>query len=124
MVIPYAAGISEDIRHVCRGFKIRIVLKSGPTLRSMLTKVKDTLRCNRYIVSSVAAARSSSGLTKRRLKMRLKEHQGACKRAMMKTSAVVENAWENYHPIHWEETTVLDHAGRQELLVKEACTFR
>ena len=51
VVVPYAAGISEDIRHVCRGFKIRIVLKSGRTRRSMLTKVKDTLRSNRYIVS-------------------------------------------------------------------------
>ena len=26
----------------------------------------------------------------------------------------------NYHPIYWEETTVLDHGRGQELLVKEA----
>ena len=26
----------------------------------------------------------------------------------------------NHHPIHWLETTVLDHGRRQELLVKEA----
>ena len=61
MVIPYVAGISEDIRHVCRGFKIRIVFKSERTLHSMLTKVKDTLRSNRYIVSPAATARSTSG---------------------------------------------------------------
>ena len=42
-VIPSAAGMSEDIRHVCSKFNIRVVLKSGWTLRSMLTKVKDTL---------------------------------------------------------------------------------
>ena len=35
---------------------------------------------------------------------------------MMEKSAVVEYTWENHHPIHCEETTVLDH---QELLVKE-----
>ena len=28
MVIPYVAGMSEDIRHVCRKFKIRVVFKS------------------------------------------------------------------------------------------------
>ena len=40
MVIPYVAGMSEDIRRVC---SIRVVFKSGQTLCSMLTKVKDTL---------------------------------------------------------------------------------
>ena len=27
---------------------------------------------------------------------------------------------DNYHPIHWKETTVLDHGRGKELLVKEA----
>ena len=39
---------------------------------------------------------------------------------MMEKLAVVEHARENHHPIHWEETTVLDHGRGQELLVKEA----
>ena len=43
VVIPYVAGMSEDIRCVCRKFNIRVVFKSGRTLRSMLTKAKDTL---------------------------------------------------------------------------------
>ena len=38
----------------------------------------------------------------------------------MEKSAAVEHAWENHHPISWEETTVLDHGRGQELLVKEA----
>ena len=38
----------------------------------------------------------------------------------MEKSAVVEHACEHHHSIHWEETTVLDHGRRQELLVKEA----
>ena len=42
VMIPYVAGMSEDIRRVCREFNI-IVVKSGGTLRSMLTKVKDRL---------------------------------------------------------------------------------
>ena len=39
---------------------------------------------------------------------------------MMEKSALAERAWENHHPIHWEETTVLDHGRGQELLVKGA----
>ena len=39
---------------------------------------------------------------------------------MMEKSAVAEHVWENHHPTNWEETTVLDHDRRQELLVKEA----
>ena len=38
----------------------------------------------------------------------------------MEKSAVAEHAWENHHPIDWEETTVLDHGRGQELLLKEA----
>ena len=39
--LPYVAGVSERIRRVCRDFDIRVVFKSGSTLRSLLTKVKD-----------------------------------------------------------------------------------
>jgi len=38
---------------------------------------------------------------------------------MTEKSAVAEHVWENYHPIHWEETTGLDHGRGQELLVKD-----
>jgi len=38
----------------------------------------------------------------------------------MVKSAVAEHAWEHHHPIHGEETPVLDHGRGQELLVKEA----
>ena len=60
------------------------------------------------------------GETKRRLETRLKEHRDACERGMMEKSAVAEHAWENHHPIDWEETTVLDRGRGQELLLKEA----
>ena len=33
--IPYVAGISEGIRHVCRKLNMRVVTKSGRTLCSM-----------------------------------------------------------------------------------------
>ena len=124
VVIPYVAGMSEDIRRVCRKFNIRVVFKSGRTLRSMLTKVKDTLppgkQSNVVYRIPCSCGQVYIGETKRRLETRLKEHRDACERGMMEKSAVAEHAWEHHHPIHWEETTVLDHGRGQELLVKEA----
>ena len=38
----------------------------------------------------------------------------------MKNSDVAEDAWENHHPIHCEETTILDHGRGGELLVNKA----
>ena len=42
-VIPYVSGVSERIRKACEKYNFNIVFKSGPTLRSLLTKVKDPL---------------------------------------------------------------------------------
>ena len=105
-------------------FNIRVVFKSGQTLRSMLTKVKDTLPLGKQsnVVYRIpcSCGQVYIGETKRRLETRLKEHRDACERGMMEKSAVAEHAWENHHPIDWEETTVLDRGRGQELLLKEA----
>ena len=45
--IPYISGISEDIRRICRRFNIRVAFRSGTSLRSMLSKVKDPSNYNR-----------------------------------------------------------------------------
>ena len=60
------------------------------------------------------------GETRQRLETRLKKHQDACERGMKEKSAVAEHAWENHHPIDWEETIVLNHGRGKELLVKGA----
>jgi len=121
VVIPYVAGMSEDVRRVCRKFNI---FKSGRTLHLMLTKVKDTLPlCKQFnVVYCIPCSCSQVYIreTRQRLEMRLKEHQGACERRMMEKSAVAEHVWESHHPIDWKETMVLDHGRGQELLVKEA----
>ena len=124
VVIPYVAGMSEDIRRVCRKLNIRVVFKSGRTLRSMFTKAKYTLPLGKQsnVVYRFPCSCSQVYIreTKRRLETRLKEYWDACERGMMEKSALAEHAWENYHPIDWEETTVLDHGRGQDLLVKEA----
>ena len=41
MVIPYVAGISEDIRRICRGHNIRVAFRLSRTLWAMQSCVKD-----------------------------------------------------------------------------------
>ena len=50
--LPYVAGVSERIRKVCQDFNIQAVFKSGPTLRSLLTKVKIPFRSTNSQISS------------------------------------------------------------------------
>ncbi len=42
LTIPYIAGLSESIQRVCRDVDIKTAFKLGKTLRSHLTKVKDS----------------------------------------------------------------------------------
>ena len=42
MMLPYVAGVSERIRKACRNYYIKVVFRSGPTFRSMLTNTAFT----------------------------------------------------------------------------------
>ena len=123
------AGVSERIRKVCRDFNIRTVFKSGPTLRSLLTKVKDPLPTTKQwnVVYEVpcTCGKVYIGETKRRLETRLKEHKDACTRYLTDKSAIAEHACANDHPINWAETKILQLANRtMELVMKEALSIR
>ena len=43
VMLPYIEGVSEDVKRVCRKFGMKVVFRSGQSLHSMLTKVKDPL---------------------------------------------------------------------------------
>ena len=129
VMLPYTEGVSEDIRQVCRKFGMKVVFKSELSLRSMLTKVKDTLALEKKskVVYQVPCSCGEIyiGETLRRLETRMKEHQDACQKGTLEKSALAEHAWENHHPIEWEETTVIDQARTsKELMLKEAIHIR
>ena len=46
MMLPYTEGVSEDIRWVCRKFGLKVVFRSGLSLRSMLTRVEEYDKCS------------------------------------------------------------------------------
>ena len=123
-MIPYVTWMSEDIRYVCRKFNIRVVVKSGWTLHSMLSNTKDTSPLGKQsnVVYRIpcSCVQIHIGETRWRLGMRLKEYRDACERGVMKKLVIAEHVWENHYLIHLEETTMLDHGRRQELLMEEA----
>ncbi len=51
----------------------------------------------------------------------MKEHQEVCKIGDEKVSAIAEHAWQQPHPIKWEEVRVVHRASKnRELKIKEA----
>ena len=82
VMLPYTEGVSEDIRRVCRKFGLKVVFRSGLTLRSMLTRVKDTLAMEKRskVVYQIpcSCGKKYIGETVRRLEMRMMEHRNAC----------------------------------------------
>ena len=125
VMLPYTAGVSEDIRRVCKKYGMKVIFRSGLSLCSVLTRVKDPLPMGKRskVVYRIpcSCGKVYIGETRRRLEMRLREQQEACRNATLEKSAVAENAWKDRHAIKWDETTMVDMARHpSELLLKEA----
>ncbi len=115
-VIPYVSGVSERIRKACEKYNLKVVFKSGPTLRSLLTRVKDPLPKEKLagVVYQIPCqcGKVYVGETQRRLETRVKEHRDACNKGDTGKSAIAEHQWDQQHQVNWEDTRVLDRASR------------
>ena len=103
VTIPYIAGVSEEIRRVCWDYDVRVAFKTGRTLRSKLTRVKDPLPLEKQamVVYRIpcSCGKVYIGKTIRRMESRLKEHKDACSRGQLEKSAIAEHAWRHDHCI-------------------------
>ena len=111
--IPYVREVSEKIKRICSKVGIRIMFRSGRTLRSLLTKVKPRTDPTDatgvvYRISCMDCDRSYIGKTCRTLNVRLKEHQCCCRNLESQKLAVAQHAIEEDHRIHWSKSTVID----------------
>ena len=116
MIIPYVAGVSERIQGACRRHNIKLVFKSGPTLCSVLTKVKDPLPWKSSLTwrmrSPAAVVRSSISETMRRLETRVKERKDVCMRSSLTGRPSQSTLGYRITSINWNEARVLDRAAR------------
>ena len=130
ILVPYVAGLSEDIRRIARGYNIRTTFRTRGTLRQTLTKVKDKLLDTQrshvvYRVPCSGCGKVYIGETQKTLGARIKEHQDACRLGHTEKSAIAEHAWDAQHRPDWEGVKIVDVASRKkELLVKEAIHIR
>ena len=89
---------------MCGDFNIRVVFKSGPTLHSLFTKVKDPIprekQANVVYEMPCTCRKVFIGETTYQLETRLKEHKDTCIKGFMDKSAIAEHAWMEDHPIH------------------------
>ena len=117
--IPYVAGLSEDVRRVCRRYDIRTVFRSSSTLRGQLMRVKDQdpLEKKFNVVYQVpcSCGHVYIGETKRALETRMKEHKAATRRGELEKSAIAEHAWNHHHQVEWDEIKVLDEAANNTM---------
>ena len=87
------SGVSERITKTCEKFDLKVVFKSGPTFRSLLTSVKDPLPMEKLAEWSIRL-----GEMQRRLETRVKEYKDACEKGK---SAIAEHAQDQQHTIDW-----------------------
>ena len=80
-----------QIRRACRSHNIRVAFRSGRTIQSLLTRVKDLLPVGQQsiVVYQIpcSCGKVYIGKTIRRLETRLKEHKDACCKGFTSKSA-------------------------------------
>ena len=90
----YVAGMSVDIKSVCRKFNIRVVFRSGRTKGRVKDKLSTSIACTRalFIISlATVGGKYYIGETIRRLETRMREHQDACRKCA-KEKTIAEHA--------------------------------
>ncbi len=104
LTIPYIAGLNENIQKVCRDFDIKTALKSGKTLRSHLTEVKDTITITTEssIVYSVPCncGKVYIGETTRRLEQRIKNIRMLVREVMRKFQPLLNMLGSSITPLN------------------------
>ena len=103
VAIPYVSCVSERIRKACEKFDLKVVFKSGPTLCSLFTRVKDPLTMEKLagVVYQIPCqcGKVYVGEMQRRLETWVKEHKDACIKGHTEKSAIAEHMQDQQHTI-------------------------
>lgn len=111
MSFPYVRGLSKQMEKACKHLNIRLVFTSRRTLRSLLTRVKNTVPPEKVkgVVYKVECCCGSTciGETNRTLEVRLKEHKRAVK-TDNRNNGIAVHANDTWHSIEWNKAEVID----------------
>ena len=114
VVIPYVPDLSEKIIRLGARANIRVVCKSGDTLRTRLVKFKPRQETNKEVIYSIPCqcGKEYIGETGRPLTTRVKEHRAALKKGETTTSKLVEHAWNTEHDFMWDQAKPIGRETR------------
>ena len=115
MMIPHTllASVKGLELDACKGYNdIKAVSKSGQILRSVLTKVKDSLTLEKQsnvVVYEITCKCDKVYLdeTKSRLETKIEERRDACMKQFTNRSDITDHTWTQGHSIlNWNEARV------------------
>ena len=112
--LPYVAGISERIRRVCKDFNIRAVFQVQTHPPS--TPYHGQRQGSKCRLRRTMHPRNISE-KKRQLETCLKEHKVTCIKGFTDKSAMAKHVWTEHHPIHWNDTRILQCNSRTMVLI-------
>ena len=108
--LPYVKGLSEAIRRVLTPLNIRVGFKPPPSLRDILTNVKDPVPVisRSDVVYRIPCGECSNSYIGQTMGCRIKEHQHATFEGNKNASALAEHSIDTGHRINWDDAEILD----------------
>lgn len=112
MFLPYIRDFSESFNRFLKKYNIKLIHKTGNTLKQNLTKVQDKTPINEKtgIIYSIPCKDCSScyiGQSKRSLNERLYEHKYAFKNFDLQKTTTIEHSLDYNHKIGFEDSRVI-----------------
>ena len=108
--IPYLGKTSHQIERILASSGIKVYHCSSQKIYQLLYTHKDktdiNLKPGVYRIPCTCG-KVYIGETGRNLKVRQKEHKDCCRKCQPDKSALAKHAWENDHPIKWDDSELL-----------------
>ena len=124
--IPYVKGVSEKIRSILKRFDTKVYFQKHCTIGRLLCKnspeyAKEEQKNLVYEISCKDCPKSYVGMTERKVKSRMKEHQKMIEKKDRK-SALAKHSIDSGHTIDMEGFSIRSLASdkRDQLLAREA----
>ncbi|XP_062541740.1 uncharacterized protein LOC134209742 [Armigeres subalbatus] len=109
--LPFYPRITNPIKTALRRQRLQVVHKSENTLRDLLCNLKDRVPSEEqsgvYRISCDDCSAVYIGQTRRKIKVRLREHKSAVETLKIHESSVAAHAVNCGHNINWEDSKLL-----------------